>query len=580
MASGSFNLTRTGSTSSYVSFVCNWSSKSNGSSANSSTVYVDVIASKSSSSSSNTWGSHSTSASVDGSSQSNSGSFTLTPGGSITLLSKSYTVKHADNGSKSTTISVSVGGDVMWASGSANITLDTIPRASGIACSSPNIGDAATITIDRKSSSFTNTVTYQIGSLTGTIADKTSDTVLLFPTDSIKEQIYALIPNERKAQGTVYCTTYNGSTQIGDTQSATFNLYAFEDDCKPDISATIVDTNTSVTDITDKFIKYISKPKVTINATAKNSATITNYSINLNDGQTSNIQENTFDTIGSNKITVLATDSRSYSNSKEYELDIIDYIKLHINTISITRPEGTSNEAILNADGVYFNGSFTDDVSNTLIATFKYRKSDDTDWIDGGSITSTIENNTFKFNDLSLGNIFDYNEEYQFKIILQDKFIVVGNLDADIITLPKGQEVITIGDNVVYIYGDLYLNDMEILEKVDYKDNEEIATNEYVNGKRVYAKRFTNIGLAANTLVQLKHSLTNCSEIWVDMTNSYVRSTNTDGRCFPLVQVYYTSTSSNSFFQVYVDDTNINLMSNGGWGTGWKISIVLKYTKK
>lgn len=116
--------------------------------------------------------------------------------------------------------------------------------------------------------------------------------------------------------------------------------------------------------------------------------------------------------------------------------------------------------------------------------------------------------------------------------------------------------------------------------KVDYKDNKEIATNEYVNGKRVYAKRFTNIGLAANTLVQLKHSLTNCNEIWVDMTNSYIRSTNSDGRCFPLVQVYYTSTSSNSFFQVYVDDTNINLMSNGGWGTGWKISIVLKYTKK
>ena len=387
-----------------------------------------------------------------------------TTGESVSVTTEGW-VSHNSDGTGSASGSASINFPNWGWSGTASgsFTLPTIPRASGVACSSPNIGDAATITIDKKSSSFTNTVTYKIGSITGTIADKTSNTVLLFPTDSIKEQIYALIPNERKVQGTVYCTTYNGSTKIGDTQSATFNLYAVEDDCKPDISATIVDTNTSVTDITDKFIKYISKPKVTINATAKNSATITNYSINLNDGQTSNLQENTFDTIGSNKITVSITDSRKYPNSKDYPLDMIDYIQLHINTILITRPEGTSNEAILNCDGAYYNGSFTDDVSNTLTATFKYRKSGAIEWTDGGSITPTIENNTFKFIDLSLGNIFDYNEEYQFKIILQDKFMIVGNLDADIITLPKGQEVIAIGDNEVYVYGDLYLNDNKLL---------------------------------------------------------------------------------------------------------------------
>lgn len=462
MASGSFNLARTGDTSSYISFVCNWSSTTNVS-GNYSTVTLNVVASKSSSSSSNTWGTQSTTASVDGNSQSNSGSFTLTPGGSVTLLSKSYTVPHNSDGSKSTTISVSVGGDVMWASGSANITLDTIPRASEIACSSPNIGDAATITINKKASSFTNTVTYKIGDLTGTIADKTSSTVLLFTTESLKEQIYALIPNDRKVQGTVYCTTYNGSTQIGDTKSATFNLYAVEDDCKPDINETIIDTNTNVTDITDKFIKFISKPKVTISAISKFSSTISNYLINLNDGQTSNVQENTFDTIGSNKVTLSVTDSRGYSNSADVTLDMIDYIKLHINTISITRPEGTSNEAILNCDGAYYNGSFTDDISNTLTAIFKYRKSDDTDWTDGGSITPTIVDNTFKFTDLSLGNLFDYNEEFQFKIILQDKFMTVGNLDTDIITLPKGQEAIAIGEDGGFLYGEWYFNDNEIL---------------------------------------------------------------------------------------------------------------------
>lgn len=387
-----------------------------------------------------------------------------TTGESVSVTTSGW-VSHNSDGTGSASGSATINFPNWGWSGTASssFTLPTIPRASEVACSSPYIGDNAIISIDKKSSAFTNTVTYKIGTLTGTVATKTSSTTLQLNTSAIADQIYALIPNDTEIQGTIYCTTYNGSTQIGNTKSTTFNLYAKESVCKPDVSATIVDINTSVTDITDKFIKYISKPKVTINATAKNSATITNYSINLNDGQTSNLQENTFDTIGSNKVTVSATDSRGYSNSTDVTLDMIDYIKLHINTISITRPEGTSNEAILNCDGAYYNGSFTDEVSNTLTATFKYRLSGATEWTDGGSITPTIENNTFKFFDLSLGESFGYNEEYQFKIILQDKFLTIGSSDADIITLPKGQEVVAIGEDTVWMYGDAYLNDYPIL---------------------------------------------------------------------------------------------------------------------
>lgn len=127
MASGSFNLTRTGSTSSYITFKCSWSSVANAS-ANTSTVTVKVTATKSSSSTASTYGSQTTTATVDGSSQSNSGSFTLAPGKTITLLSKTYTVKHNSDGSKSVTISVNVGGNIIYANGSATVTLDKIAR--------------------------------------------------------------------------------------------------------------------------------------------------------------------------------------------------------------------------------------------------------------------------------------------------------------------------------------------------------------------------------------------------------------------------------------------------------------------
>lgn len=129
MASGSFNLTRTGSTSQYITFTVNWSSVSNGSSANTSTVYVDVIATKSSQSTSDTWGTYNVSAVVNGETKSiGNTSFRIHPGGSLTLYSTSYTVPHNSDGTKSTTISATVGGDVMWGNGSADVTLDTIPR--------------------------------------------------------------------------------------------------------------------------------------------------------------------------------------------------------------------------------------------------------------------------------------------------------------------------------------------------------------------------------------------------------------------------------------------------------------------
>lgn len=414
----------------------------------------------------------------------NLGKITIPNGGAYANCgSASKEITHNDDGSKQITISVSYVMNYINLTANASsdtIKLTTIPRASEVACSSPYIGDNAIIIIDKKSSVFTNTVTYKIGTLTGTIATKTSSTTLQLNTSAIADQIYALIPDDTEIQGTIYCTTYNGDTQIGDTKSTTFNLYAKESACKPDISATIVDTNTSVTDITDKFIKYISKPKVTINATAKNSATIANYSINLNDGQTSNLQENTFDTIGSNKVTVSVTDSRGYSNSKDYTLDMIDYIKLHINNLAITRPEETSKEAILNCNGAYFNGTFTDDISNTLTATFKYRLSGATEWTDGGSITPTIENNTFKFTNLSLGDLFDYNEEYQFKIILQDKFSIDNRTDS----LEKGQETISIGEDGVCIYGNLKLNDKDVIV-IESGSNANGEWIKYANGKMI-----------------------------------------------------------------------------------------------
>lgn len=178
MASGSFNLTRTGSTSSYITFKCNWSSKSNGSAANTSTVTVTVIASKSSASTANTYGTQNTTVSVGGSAQSASGSFTLKPATSVTLLSKTWTVKHNDDGTKKVAINVNVGGNVIYANGGATVTLDTIPRY-GTSTQTLNARTETTITMNWASDSTADYIWYSTNGSTWTginVADGKSGT--------------------------------------------------------------------------------------------------------------------------------------------------------------------------------------------------------------------------------------------------------------------------------------------------------------------------------------------------------------------------------------------------------------------
>lgn len=128
MAKGSFNLNRTGPTSSYINFTCNWESVSNGAGDNTSTVKITIVASKSAQSGANTYGNYIANATVDGTTQSvESTKFTLKPGGAITLLNKSYTVQHNPDGTKTVNISASVGGNVMFGSGSQTVRLDNIP---------------------------------------------------------------------------------------------------------------------------------------------------------------------------------------------------------------------------------------------------------------------------------------------------------------------------------------------------------------------------------------------------------------------------------------------------------------------
>lgn len=130
MASGSFILTNTGATSRYVQMICNWSSTSNGPTINSSRVDVEIIAKKLPGSTQATSGKYNAFISLDNTPVGLEGvKFNLGVGQQMQLISTTYdNVYHNPDGTGTFNLSCDVSGNVMWANGSQNITLDTIPR--------------------------------------------------------------------------------------------------------------------------------------------------------------------------------------------------------------------------------------------------------------------------------------------------------------------------------------------------------------------------------------------------------------------------------------------------------------------
>lgn len=72
-------------------------------------------------------------------------------------------------------------------------------------------GESNTITITRSSSSYTHTIKYTVGKLTGTVATKTTSTSV-----KVTVPLDAIIQSPNKSQTcTVTCTTYNGNSSLG-----------------------------------------------------------------------------------------------------------------------------------------------------------------------------------------------------------------------------------------------------------------------------------------------------------------------------------------------------------------------------
>lgn len=347
---------------------------------------------------------------------------------------------------------------------------------SRVACASFNIGTNTTITITRDVKTYTHTITYKFGNATGTIATKTTQTSIVWsPTAST---LYAQIPNAVSGYGTITCETFNGNTSLG-TTTAGFYAYAVKSNCLPTVTATIVDTNATTVALTGsntKLICYLSKPRVTLTTTAKNSATIKSTLIhNYGGGLTATTTPYTFDTVYNKEFRCTATDSRGYSTTTTYEVPFVEYEPCHFTTVpTIKRAESTSTTAVLTVNGYCFKGSFGA-ASNTLTLKYRYKTATGSY---GSYVTVTPTWNTdgtFKIAanvpNLSLA------EQYTFEVIAQDKLTSFG--DGEEVLLTQGVGDLRIAKDHILAKNEIIVGEKENTQWKCFKARRKLGNGLY-----------------------------------------------------------------------------------------------------
>lgn len=276
------------------------------------------------------------------------------------LTTYTVTVPHNSDGTKSITIKANIefngtvsGKYLSDITASQTVTLDTIPRASGLSvAASINTGSSLTATISPASSAFTHKVAYIIGGSTkftsGTIAAGTNTYAYTIP--------HSWLPSTSSATMTVRLFTYSGSTEIGRTdKSVTVNVPA---NIVPSVSTL---TPTIVNGLSNYYVEGKSQIKLVATATAGSGSTLTSYvftgpnisgNASTHTSTSATITSSIIKTDGAIKYGVVAKDARGRQSAIKETSSITVYPYAAPQITSITAQRCDANGELSN-DGTY-----------------------------------------------------------------------------------------------------------------------------------------------------------------------------------------------------------------------------------
>ena len=340
---------------------------------------------------------------------------------------------------------------------SATVTLDTIPRASTISCAGAVVGKAPTITITRADASFTHTVSYGFGTLSGVIAEKTKETVV--KNWVIPESFYAQLP-QKSGEGTLTCITYSGDTKIGEA-SCKLTVTTDESVCKPLVTAAVEDTNPETIALTgDKniLVQYQSTALCQMEAEGKFGASITETSVN------GAVDTEVFTNVQTGIFRFRAKDSRGYVTEVAVEKEMIPYLPLTARGAA-SRTDPVSGNARLVVEGRCFAGNFGAAENEISI---RYRKQGEEDSV---TVLPVIDGSNYRAEILLAG--LDYTRSFTYQVEVADK-LMAQNLT---VTVGKGIPVFDWGENDFRFHVPVYLPEGPLADFVVETGTESMGEN-------------------------------------------------------------------------------------------------------
>lgn len=350
----------------------------------------------------------------------------------VTLFSQEYSIGHNGDGTKTVNINarlaLNIGGygEASWGT---NYGLPTIPRASSSSDITGTLGTALTININRASGSFTHTVKYNFGSLSGTIGTGVGTSISWTPPMSLA----TAMPVKTTDWGNITIETYNGGSKIG---SKTYRMtLTIPDSVVPSLgSITLTETNTIAKQLLNSdsmFVQNQSNIKVTFNSAAGNTgSSITSYRAQIV-GKPNSCSSNN-GTLGamnySGNVTVEAwvVDSRGRTSNKvTKQISVLDYDPPAI-YFTATRGNDTasSNKVIVSRTASISRLLVNNVQKNTFKLEFAYGAYGTSDRIpdSGANINQTTGTYSITRSDAVMSATFDVGKSYKIYGRLTDAF--------------------------------------------------------------------------------------------------------------------------------------------------------------
>ena len=345
-----------------------------------------------------------------------------------TLASGTTVVPHGSDGTKTFSYSFTQqfaitfsGNYIESKSGSGSATLDAIPRQVNIT-SAPNFTDEDNPTVAYSNPAGSSVTSAGICiTLNGDTDDisyrdiSLTDTSYTFELTDAERELLRNATTTSNTRSIGFCIrSVVGENVLYSKMYKTLTII----NCKPDIVATVVDTNDTSIGLTgdsNVLVRTFSNALCSMTSTAKKGATILSQSIKNGD-KTISGSSGTFTSVENPDFIFSVTDSRGNVTNLTVTNSFINYIPLTC-TMSVTTPNG-EGEATLTVRGNCFNGSFGE-ITNLLAVNYRIKENEGPygEWV---STTPSVSGNAYLAT-VSLTGL-NYQNSLTFQAMATDSF--------------------------------------------------------------------------------------------------------------------------------------------------------------